>query len=135
MFALILIALLASAQAQPARSVSVSGIVQDQTKAILPNAQVVLLVSGNESPVQTGVTDGTGTFRFDQVAPGDYSVRAEFPGFKAVAVKVRVGARAPAPVTIVLPLEGLSQEIAVSGSGVNVAADARSNLNAITVDA
>src|SRR5215470_16781270 len=109
MFALILIALLASPQAQsPARGVSISGTVQDQTKAILPNAQVVLLLSGNESPVQTGMTDGTGSFHFDPVAPGDYSVRAEFPGFKAVAVKVRVGARAPAPVTIVLPLEGLT---------------------------
>jgi carboxypeptidase family protein/TonB-dependent receptor-like protein len=136
MFALIWIALLASAQTQPAaRGVTVSGTVQDQTKAILPNAQVVLLLSGTESPAQSGMTDGAGAFHFDRVAPGDYDVRAEFPGFKAVAVKVRVGARAPAPVTIVLPLEGLTQEIAVSGSGGGVTADARSNLNAISVDA
>src|SRR5262249_21947321 len=137
MFALIFLATLASAQAQPsARGVTVSGAVQDQTTAILPGAQVVLLGSGGRPPVQAGATDGGGAFHFDRVAPGDYEIRAEFPGFKSASVKVRVGARPPSPVTIVLPLEGLTQEIAVNGGdGTNVAADAASNLNAITVDA
>ena len=37
--------------------------------------------------------------------------------------------------TIVLPIEGLTQEIAVSSAGGGVTADAQSNLNAISVDA
>jgi hypothetical protein len=137
MFALILIALLAGAQTQPAaRGVTLSGSVQDQTTAILPGAQVILLASGGQVTVQTAATDGAGTFHFDRVPPGDYEIRAEFPGFKSASVKVRVGARPPSPVTIVLPLEGLTQEIAVNGGdGTTVAANAASNLNAISVDA
>src|SRR5262245_57920672 len=137
MFALIFLVTLASAQAQPsARGATVSGTVQDQTAAILPGAQVVLLASGGQITVQTVATDTVGAFHFDRVVPGDYEVRAEFPGFKSASVKVRVGARTPSPVTIVLPLEGLTQEIAVNGGdGTTVAANAASNLNAISVDA
>jgi len=137
MFALILIAMLANAQSQqPARGATVTGTVQDQTTAILPGAQVVLLASGGQATVQTVATDTVGTFHFDRVVPGDYEIRAEFPGFQSASVKVRVGARPPSPVTIVLPLEGLTQEIAVNGGdGTTVAANAASNLNAISVDA
>ncbi|HEX7797752.1 MAG TPA: TonB-dependent receptor [Vicinamibacterales bacterium] len=137
MFALILMALLAGAQSQaPARGATVSGTVQDQTTAILPGAQVVLLASGGQTTVQTVATDTVGAFHFDRVAPGDYEIRAEFPGFQSASVKVRVGARSPSAVTIVLPLEGLTQEIAVNGGdGTTVAANAASNLNAISVDA
>jgi carboxypeptidase family protein len=135
MLALILVVLLAGAQS-PARGVTVSGVVQDQTAAVLPNAQVSMVAANSETVVQSGVADGAGAFHFDRVAPGDYEIRAEFPGFKTSTTKLRVGARAPAPVTIVLPLEGLSQEIAVTGgTGISVNADARSNLNAISVDA
>src|SRR5262249_54299628 len=107
MFALIFLAMLASAQSQPAaRGVTVSGSVQDQTTSILPGAQVVLLASGGQTTVQTGATDTVGAFHFDRVVPGDYEIRAEFPGFKSASAKVRVGGRSPSPVTIVLPLEG-----------------------------
>src|SRR5262245_14629304 len=137
MFALIFLVTLASAQSQPsARGITVSGSVQDQTAAILPGAQVVLLGSGGDATVQSGATDAAGAFHFDRVPPGDYEIRAEFPGFKSASMKVRVGTRAPSPVTIVLPLEGLTQEIAVNGGdGTTVAASAASNLNAISVDA
>ena len=136
MFTLVFVAMLAGAQPQvSARSATVSGIVQDQTAAVLPGAQVLLLRAGTESPLQSGLTDPAGAFHFDRIAPGDYDVRAEFPGFKTVTIQVRVGARAPAPLTVVLPLEGLTQEIAVNGGAGGVNADARSNLNAITVDA
>src|SRR5690242_14520881 len=102
MIALILIALLAGAQTQPAaRGVTLSGSVQDQTTAILPDAQVILLASGGQATVQTAATDGAGTFHFDRVPPGDYEIRAEFPGFKSASVKVRIGARPPSPVTVV----------------------------------
>src|SRR5262245_10373996 len=134
MLAFVFISMLIGAQSS-ARGVAVSGVVEDQTAAVLPNAQIVLLVTGADDPVQSGTTDAAGAFRFESVAPGNYQVRAEYPGFKTVAVNVRVGARAPGPLTIVLPLEGLTQEIAVSSGDTNLSADARANLNAISVDA
>lgn len=133
MLSFVVAVMLASAQAQPsARGVAVSGVIQDQTSAVLPGARVTL-ATGAAAIVQSVESGPAGDFRFDRVAPGDYQVRAEFPGFQTTAVDVRVAARAPASITIVLPLEGLTQEIAVSGSGLN--ADARSNLNAVSVDA
>src|SRR5256714_9422702 len=125
---------LALVLAQPA-GVTLSGVVQDQTLAVLPSAQVTLSAVGAGEPVQTGTTDAAGRFHFDRVLPGDYEVRAEYPGFKPVVTRVRVGARARAAITIVLPLEGLTQGIGVSAAGEGVAANARSNLNAIGVDA
>src|SRR5579872_5428989 len=118
----------------PARGVAVSGVVQDQTGAVIPGAQVVLANPGESKPVQSAVTDGAGKFRFEAVAPGSYDIRTEFPGFTPNLAHVRVANRAPGAVTVVMQIEGLTQEVSVSGGGAQASADAASNLNSITVD-
>ena len=122
----------------PARGVAVSGVVQDQTGAVIPGAQVVLSISAGRDeavkPLQSVVTDATGKFRFDAVVPGTYDIRTEFPGFTPNLTHVRVANRAPGTVTVVMQIEGLTQEVSVSGGGAQASADAASNLNAITVD-
>src|SRR5262245_23901851 len=138
MFAtMVLLIFSAAAELQPAvRSVLVSGVVQDQTGAILPGAQVSLAPVGTDgtgTPARTIVTDSKGTFRFDQVPPGSFVIRVEFPGFKAKTTPIRVGARAPAAVTIVMEIEGLTQEISVASSG-QASTSTSANLNAISVD-
>ena len=67
MLNLILVLLLAGAQ-PPARGVAVSGVVQDQTTAVLPNAQVSIVASTG-SVLQSGTTDPAGgvSFRSDCV--------------------------------------------------------------------
>src|SRR5258708_28860525 len=119
------------------RGAAVSGVVQDQTGAVLPGAQVVLAAAGSTAPEQSVLSDASGTFRFARVVAGAYDIRTEFPGFKPNVAHVtvpRVAARAPAPVTVVMQIEGLTQEVSVSGGGRQASADAASNLNAITVD-
>src|SRR5437016_4033025 len=103
-FALIFPTLFAAPQAAPrlAPAVTVVGVVQDQTTAILPGAQIALRLSGSQAPAQTAVSDATGHFRFERVVPGLYDIRAEFPGFKTTIVPARVGTRAPSALTIVL---------------------------------
>ncbi len=123
----------ASAQAQTARGVVVSGVVQDQTAAVIPSARVSLTGSGDAAP-RVVVTDAAGAFRFERILPGTYEIRAEFPGFQPTVLNVRVGNRTPAPVTIALAIEGLTQEVSVSGGGARTSADAAANLNSITVD-
>src|SRR2546423_15692762 len=83
------------------RGVAVTGVVQDQTGAVIPGAQVVLAIAGETGPAQSGVSDASGAFRFERVLPGAYDIRTEFPGFKPNVVHVRVAARAPGPVTVV----------------------------------
>ena len=119
------------AQSAP-RGVPVAGIVQDQTGAVLPGAAITITaVASAASPIRT-TTDQSGAFRFDRVAPGEYDLRAEFPGFVPRVTRVRIGARAP-QLTIVLQIEGVTQEVSVSGGGAETSTAAEANLNAITV--
>jgi protocatechuate 3,4-dioxygenase beta subunit len=69
-----------AAQAQP-RAVVVSGVVKDQTGAVLPSAQVTIAAAGSTIAIQSATSDASGTFKFDGVRPGSYEIHAEFPGF------------------------------------------------------
>ena len=122
------------AQASP-RGVAVAGVVQDQTGAVLPGAQVAIVATGSAAATQTPVTDQSGAFRFERIVPAEYEIRAAFPGFKPAAVRVRVGARAPSPVTLTMAIEGVTQEVSVSGGGAETSTAAAANLNTISVDA
>src|SRR6266516_7798187 len=53
------------ALAQGQNGLTISGIVQDQTKAVLPGAQVELLKNGTLE--RTTITDTSGAFRFDRI--------------------------------------------------------------------
>jgi hypothetical protein len=117
-----------------ARGVTVAGVVQDQTGAVLPGAQVSLMTAGAAAPVQTVPSDAGGAFRFERVLAGAYDLRAAFPGFQTKTARIRVAVRAPAPTIIVMEIEGLTQEVSVSSGGQTSAA-AAANLNAISVDA
>src|SRR5262249_50408602 len=103
--------------------------------AVLPGAAVLLAASGAATGTQQATTDQGGMFRFERIAPGEYDIRTEFPGFTAKVTHVRVGTRAPSPLTIVLALEGVTQEVSVSGGGAETSTRAESNLNAISVSA
>jgi carboxypeptidase family protein len=118
-----------------ARGVAVSGVVSDQTGAILPGARVTILVSGSTTPLQTTVGDASGAFRFDRILSGRYEIRTEFTGFKPKSTSVRVTTRAAGPIAIVMEIESLTQEVSVSGGGAETGTAATSNLDAITVDA
>lgn len=116
------------------RGVAVGGVVQDQTGAILQGAQIAI-VDPSGRVVQAVVTDANGTFRFDRIGPGAYDVRAEFPGFKTSTSRVRVGSRSPGSMTIVMAIEGVTQEVSVTSGGAAATTDSAGNLNAIAVDA
>ena len=66
-------------QAAASRGVTVSGVVQDQTGAILPGAEVTLRIAGSPRALQTAVSDAGGLFHLERVAPGNYDVGSAFP--------------------------------------------------------
>lgn len=129
----VLLALRATPQAAP-RGVAVAGVVQDQAGAILPGAQITLLVGGLSAPSQSVVSDLAGAFRFDRVPPGLYDIRSEFPGFNTHVAHVRVTTRAPASTMVVMTIEGFRQEVSVGGAGTETSTNPGANLNAITLD-
>ena len=119
------------ALARGQNGLTISGIVQDQTKAVLPGAQVELLKNGTLE--RTTITDTSGAFRFDRIQPGNYEVRAQREGFKTGTTKITAGTRSPAPVRIVLSIQNLNQEITVNeDSGVST--DASENRDVVAID-
>jgi hypothetical protein len=129
---LLLCALASPLRAQTPATVAVSGIVQDQTGAVLPAATVALVNSAGTT-VQSVAADAAGAFRFERVAPGQYELRAGYEGFQPATVKLRVGTRPPPVQRLVLDLAALAQEITVSNAVTAVSTAAGSNVDAITV--
>ena len=116
-----------------APGVMLTGVVLDQTGAVLPAAAVDLVDTAG-AVVQTTTTDGRGEFHFDSVAAGQYELRAVFAGFKERSIRVRVGTRAPGPQKLVLSLTDVRQEITVGAGGAEVGANVSNNLDAVTLD-
>ncbi len=129
---LVLSTLLGSPQQGAVQGVTVTGIVQDQTGAVLTGATVDLAAGGRV--VRSVATDAVGAFHFDGVAPGTYELRAHFEGFKDLSSRVRVGSRAPSPQKLVLDLASIAQDVTVSNVAAGVNASASGNQDAVTLD-
>ena len=129
---IVLSALLSSPQQGAAQGVTVTGVVQDQTGAVLTGATVDLAAGGRV--VRSDATDDVGTFHFYGVVPGTYELRAHFEGFKDLSARVRVGARPPSPQKLVLDLASIAQDVTVSNVATAVNASASGNQDAVTLD-
>ncbi len=129
---LVLSTFLGSPRQGAVQGVTVTGIVEDQTGAVLTGATVDLAASGRV--VRSVATDAVGAFHFDGVAPGTYELRAHFQGFKDLASRVRVGSRAPSPQKLVLDLASIAQDVTVSDVAPGVNASASGNQDAVTLD-
>ena len=84
--------------------------------------------------MQSTTADGVGTFRFDNVAPGQYELRATFEGFKPASTRVRVGPRPPGAQKLVLALAGLSRKSRSATRRPRSAPTPSSNVDAVSVD-
>src|SRR5262249_634733 len=128
---LVLVSSAVTAQAQS--GVSLTGVVADPTGAVLPTANVEVRTAAGV--VAQTTTDNAGAFRVDRLPRGTYEVVVTFEGFQPTTLRVAIAARPPAPVRIVMPLAGVTQEITVSNSAANVKTEAAANLNTSSLDA
>src|SRR5262249_55859625 len=101
----------ATAQSLPPR-LTITGTVRDPLSGAVPGARIELRKTG-EAVSRTATADVTGAFRFDDIAPGTYEIDVEQEGFNPVVSRVRVGTRAPAPLTIILSIAALHQGVTV----------------------
>ncbi len=69
-----------------ATSASLGGVVQDQTKALIPGVTVTAKNVGTGVELTT-VTNDSGSYNFPSLLPGTYEVTAELPGFKPTTYK------------------------------------------------
>lgn len=114
-----------------AQNASLAGTIKDPQDATMPNVTVTL--SNLDTGVaQTSKTDGAGNYEFPTVRPGNYSLKAEQPGFKtfvenritlAVDERSRIDAvmqigEASATVTVESNTVGVQTETSTLGSVV-----------------
>jgi hypothetical protein len=92
----------------------VGGVVQDQSKALVPGVSVTL------RNTQTGVTatqvsNESGAYTFASVPPGTYQVTASLPGFKtSITNNVLVGTSAQVRVNVTLEVGAVDSSVEVS---------------------
>lgn len=116
MIAAALLVVVLPAHAQVA---SLYGRVHDQAGAVIPGVSVTLVsATGVE---RTDVTDAVGGYRFLQLQPGKYRIKAELQGFKA-AVYENLDLLVDTPTTLDLKLEvgGITETVTVEASAIKL---------------
>lgn len=111
--------------------VAITGTIVDPSNAPVPSVRVLLKSADTE---MVATTDAGGQFRFGQVAPGNYEIRAAFPGFDPVVRKVRSGSRSPQPLRIRLTLASLKEQLDVPEQEKTVSSQAGGNVDTISVE-
>jgi len=96
----------------------VQGNVTDQTQAAVAGAKVTL--TNQDTGVELSrLTDGSGRFLFDYVAPGTYTIRMEMAGFSPFSQEnITVLTRGDVTVNGTLSVGGITQTVNVSESVV-----------------
>ena len=110
----------------------VQGIVTDSSDAVVPGARITLLNTGTGISA-TKESGPNGTYLFDNVEPGAYTITAEFQGFsRQVQENVLVQTRADVSANFALKPGGTIETITVAGSAV--ALQFNSSTRELTVD-
>src|SRR5437870_4288464 len=102
--------------AQTTTSGSLAGVVTDQTNAVLPDADVVILDNA-KGTTQSTKTDREGVYRFFFLAPSRYALTVTHAGFREEKRAVYVTLGPPVSVNLTL-------EIAQASTAVNVTDEA-----------
>ena len=100
--------------------------VVDQTGGLIPNAKVT--VTGEESAtkavaIDPAMTSTAGVATIERLAPGRYTIQAEFPGFETVTVRdvrVRTGETKR---SITLPIKKIAEDMTVGRDKQSAALD------------
>jgi hypothetical protein len=111
----ILCALLLSAPLAAQQNATLQGTVVDDQKGVLPGVTVTITETRNGRQA-LAVTGLDGRYQFENLAPGEYKLRIELPGFataEITALELLVGANATVP-PVTMRVAGLEETVVVS---------------------
>ena len=104
---------LAAISAHAQFSASLNGTVQDPTQAAVPNATVTLTNNGTRAK-QTATSGPDGTYTFNELPPGDYTVAVVAQGFaKNTTSNIHVVAETPRSLNLTLQTGGATETVNV----------------------
>ncbi len=129
-FALTLITLLLTAGIALGQGTTsrVTGVVTDQSGALVAGATVTLINEGTNNPL-TQQTSSSGTYVFDSVQPGIYTVSVEMQGFKKfVSTNNQVTVNQPATVDVALEVGDIANVVTVQATAELVQTSTSGNL-------
>src|SRR5262249_39136877 len=117
----------------PSSMSAITGVVLDPGEAVVAGASVTLQT--REGAVLLAVrADVTGSFRFDAVPQGSYTLTVEQNGFQPSASRIRVGARPPAALLIRLKVAEVKSEVTVTGQSNQVSVSNADNQDTVSLD-
>jgi iron complex outermembrane receptor protein len=122
-FAVVLLALLIGTPAAAQSTAAISGLVSDPTGAAVVGASVE--VTSGPVASRSVTTNGEGRYRVEGLPYGDYVVRVTAPGFRTIERRVSVSAAAPAVADFRLTVQGLEENVLVTGESVRAAVEAQ----------
>jgi len=118
----------AAAFAQPAARAKMTITVTDPSGAVIPEATVTIvgLEVANKTAIPPVKTAANGAAVFEPLAPGRYSITAEFAGFELGLLRdIRVN-RGDNKHVVVLPLKNMTESVTVGGESPAAARATRS---------
>jgi hypothetical protein len=99
---------------------TITGAVTDPSGAAVLNAKVELKNMGTND-IHDSITQGDGSYQFNNLQPGTYQVTVTAPGFKTyIKSNLILSAQVSATVNVPLELGGTEQKVEVTGSAVLV---------------
>jgi hypothetical protein len=111
----------------------VTGVVSDQSGALVAGATVTLINEGTNTPL-TQQTTSSGTYVFDSVQPGTYTVSVEMQGFKKfVSTSNQVTVNQPATVDVALEVGDIANVVTVQATAELVQTSSSGNIGS-TID-
>jgi len=122
-------------QSSPASSRPITGTLVDPSGAAIANAQVSLLASDGKLLAQ-GATDSSGSFRFDNLAPGNYTLEFHAEGFRDARINTSLSAKSQIPIRVILEIAVPNETVTVAtgASAPLVSTESSENQNTNTID-
>ncbi len=119
------------ATAQVETTTRLSGVVHDQTGAVVPGATVTAKNQATGGVRET-TTDAGGFYSIPALPPGVYTITVTHSGFKTAVVENRsVQVAAPAEVDFTLALGAVAQKVTVSAAGAELLTKATSEISQV----
>src|SRR6266849_4887625 len=101
------------AKAQALNAGTVTGVVIDPNGAVVPNATVTI-ANAITGYTRTTTTDAEGAFRFNDVPPNSYQLKASAPGFSSEQQSLAVRTSVPISVKIPLSVSTASETVTIT---------------------